>query len=61
MADLAILAGAALILGAPLALLLLMPFRQVLLRRFILPEEAMLERELGWPYRDYKARVRRWL
>lgn len=60
-ADLAILAGAALILGAPLALLLLVPFRQVLLRRFILPEEAMLERELGWPYRDYKARVRRWL
>lgn len=61
LADLMILAGAALILGAPLALLLLVPLREVLLRLFILPEEAMLERELGQPYRDYKARVRRWL
>lgn len=60
-ADLTILAGAALILGAPLALLLLVPFQQVLLRLFVLPEEAMLERELGQPYRDYNARVRRWL
>lgn len=61
LADLMILAGAALILGAPLALLLLVPFRAVLLRLFILAEEAMLECELGQPYRDYKARVRRWL
>ena len=60
-ADLAILAGAALILGAPLALLLLVPFQQVLLRLFVLPEEAVLERDLGQPYRDYRARVRRWL
>ena len=60
-ADLIILAGVALILGAPLALLLLVPFQQVLLRLFVLPEEAMLERELGEPYRAYKGRVRRWL
>jgi protein-S-isoprenylcysteine O-methyltransferase Ste14 len=61
LADLVILAGAALILGAPLALILLVPFREVLLRRFILPEEAVLERDLGPAYLDYKARVRRWL
>lgn len=61
LADLMILAGAALILGAPLALVLLLPFRQVLLRRFVLPEEARLEGVLGEDYRAYKARVRRWL
>ncbi len=61
LADLVILAGAALILGAPLALILLVPFREVLLRLFILPEEAVLERDLGRAYLDYKARARRWL
>ncbi len=60
LADLVILAGVALILGAPLALILLVPFREVLLRLFILPEEAVLERDLGQPYLDYKARVGRW-
>lgn len=60
-ADLMLLAGVALLLGAPLALLLLLPFQQLLLRLFVLPEEAVLERRLGQPYRDYKARVRRWL
>ncbi len=59
LADLVILAGAALILGAPLALILLVPFREVLLRLFILPEEAVLERDLGPAYLDYKARVPR--
>ena len=61
LADLVILAGVALILGAPLALILLAPFREVLLRLFILPEEAVLERDLGPAYLDYKARVRRGL
>jgi protein-S-isoprenylcysteine O-methyltransferase Ste14 len=61
LADLVILAGAALILGAPLALILLAPFHQVLLRLFVLPEEAVLTRELGQPYQDFMARVRRWL
>ena len=56
-----ILAGVALILGAPLALILLVPFRAVLLRLVILPEEAVLERDLGQAYLDYKARVRRGL
>ena len=61
LADLIVLAGVALILGAPLALILLVPFRAVLLRLFVLPEEAVLERDLGQPYLDYKARVRRGL
>jgi protein-S-isoprenylcysteine O-methyltransferase Ste14 len=61
LAMLVILAGMALGMGAPLALLLLLPFQQVLLRLFVLPEEAVLERDLGQPYRDYKARVRRWI
>jgi protein-S-isoprenylcysteine O-methyltransferase Ste14 len=61
LADLVILAGWTLGLGAPLGLILLVPFREVLLRLFILPEEAVLERDLGPAYLDYKARVRRWL
>ncbi|MDH3667286.1 MAG: isoprenylcysteine carboxylmethyltransferase family protein [Paracoccaceae bacterium] len=61
LADLLILAGIALILGAPLALLLIVPFQQVLVRLFILPEETILERDLRAPYLAYKARVRRWL
>jgi protein-S-isoprenylcysteine O-methyltransferase Ste14 len=61
LADLVILAGVALILSAPLALLLLVPFQQVLLRLFILPEEATLARDLGQPYLQFKAKVRRWL
>jgi protein-S-isoprenylcysteine O-methyltransferase Ste14 len=59
LADLVILAGWALGLGAPLALILLAPFREVLLRLFVLPEEAVLERDLGAAYLDYKARVPR--
>jgi protein-S-isoprenylcysteine O-methyltransferase Ste14 len=61
LADLIIFAGAVLILGAPLALLLLVPLQQVLLRVFVLHEEAILEDRLGRDYLDYKARVRRWL
>lgn len=61
LADLAILAGVALILRAPWALALVPVFQQVLLRLFILPEEAVLEQDLGQPYRDFRARVRRWL
>jgi protein-S-isoprenylcysteine O-methyltransferase Ste14 len=61
LADLIILAGVALILGAPLALILLAPFHQVLLRLFILPEEAVLVRELGQPYLEFKTRIRRWI
>jgi len=60
-ADLLILAGWVLTTGQPLGLVLLWPFAQVLERRFIRPEEAMLDTHLGAPYRAYLARVRRWL
>jgi protein-S-isoprenylcysteine O-methyltransferase Ste14 len=60
-ADLMILAGFALIEGTPLGLLLVVPFQQVLLHRFVLKEEAILAARLGAPYEAYRARVRRWI
>ena len=42
--------------------LLLLPFVVLLVRaNVILPEERYLEAKFGQPYRDYKARVRRWI
>jgi protein-S-isoprenylcysteine O-methyltransferase Ste14 len=42
--------------------LLLLPFVVLLVRaNVILPEERYLESKFGQPYRDYKARVRRWI
>jgi len=61
LADLVILAGWALATGQPAGLVLLWPLAAVLERRFILPEEAMLDRHLGAPYRAYRLRVGRWL
>ena len=49
LADLIILAGWCLTLGAPLAAVLVVPFWWVLERRFILGEEAVLEEDLGSP------------
>ena len=60
-ADLMILGGWCLSLGAPHALLLIEPFRQVLLARFVLPEEALLTERLGRPYTAFCNRVRRWV
>lgn len=60
-ADLVILAGWVLTTGQPLGLVLLWPFGRVLERRFIRPEEVMLDSHIGAPYRAYCARVRRWL
>jgi len=60
-ADLMILAGWALSCGTVIGLLMVVPFGQVLLSRFIRPEEAVLEAHLGAPYRAYRDRVRRWL
>lgn len=60
LADLAILAGWCLMLGTAASLLFLVPFQQILLRRFILPEEAVLTAHLGAAYDDYRRRVRRW-
>lgn len=61
LADLVILAGWCLTLDQPLALALLLPFWWVLQTRFILPEEQILEEDLGAPYIAYKARIRRWI
>ena len=42
--------------------LLLLPFVVLVVRaNVILPEERYLEAKFGQPYRDYKARVRRWI
>lgn len=60
-ADLLILAGWCMIVGAPAALVLLAPFAWVLRTRFILPEEARLAKHLGPPYTAYLSRVRRWI
>ena len=53
--------GLALVAGAPLMLLLLPPLWYILDRHVIAPEEKYLAEKFGDPYRDYKARVRRWL
>ena len=42
--------------------LLFLPFVVLVVRaNVILPEERYLEAKFGQPYRDYKARVRRWI
>ena len=56
-----LLLGAALILGTLPGLVAIPAFMWALTRFVIRDEEAMLEREFGDAYRDYKARVRRWL
>lgn len=61
LADLVILAGWCLNIGAPVAVILVVPFWWVLQTKFIEPEEETLEEILGAPYLDYKARVRRWI
>lgn len=61
LADLLILAGWALALGAPAALLLLAPLLQVLTTRFVVKEEALLAARLGEAYDSYRARVPRWI
>ncbi|MEM1344191.1 MAG: isoprenylcysteine carboxylmethyltransferase family protein [Pseudomonadota bacterium] len=61
LADLVILAGWALSLGAPAALLLLAPFYQVLQHRFVLLEEAALRARLGEEYAAFCSRTRRWI
>lgn len=53
--------GLALILDSPLALALLIPCLFVIDRGVIAREEPYLEARFGQDYRDYRARVRRWL
>jgi protein-S-isoprenylcysteine O-methyltransferase Ste14 len=57
----AALLGAALILGSPLALVVVPAFVWVIDRSFVSMEERILEEEFGEAYRRYRARVRRWI
>lgn len=59
--DLLILAGLAAMWQSWLGLLLVPGLAAVLEWRFIRREEPLLAERLGQPYRDYAARVRRWL
>lgn len=59
--DLLVMGGFLLALQLPVGLVLLPVFAQVLTRFFILPEERVIEAGFGQGFRDYKARVRRWL
>lgn len=61
LADLIILAGWCLSLGAPHGLILMVPLYLALQNLFVLPEEARLTQHLGAPYVAYQARVRRWI
>ena len=56
-----ILFGAALVWGTLPGLFVLPLFMAALTRFVIRDEEAMLEARFGDAYRDYRARVRRWL
>ncbi len=60
-ADLMVLVGWCLALGAPASLLLVPVFWWVLVKRFVVPEEARLEQKFGQSYLDYKSCVRRWI
>jgi protein-S-isoprenylcysteine O-methyltransferase Ste14 len=56
-----VLFGTAIWLGSLTPWLVVPAFIAIINERFIVPEEAMLERTFGEPYRLYKAAVRRWL
>lgn len=60
-ADALILTGAALVMGALSALLLVPGFVALITRRFIYAEEATLFRAYGAAYSEWQRRVRRWL
>jgi protein-S-isoprenylcysteine O-methyltransferase Ste14 len=55
------LLGAAVFLGSVTPFIVLPSFVGLIRERFILAEEAMLERAFGAIYLDYKIKVRRWL
>lgn len=55
------LAGLALAAKNPWLLVVLVPFALVMHYYVVLREERYLERKFGQAYRDYKARVRRWV
>ncbi len=61
LADLLILAGIVVLLGALSALVTVPLFWAAIQYRFILPEEAVLKETFGAGYEAYCASVRRWL
>lgn len=61
LADLLILAGLALSWGKPVGLALVPVLFLILERRFILAEEARLEKAFGQSFADYRKTTRRWL
>ncbi|KAB2847565.1 MAG: isoprenylcysteine carboxylmethyltransferase family protein [Hyphomicrobiaceae bacterium] len=60
-ADVLVLLGLAGLLGWVWLLLLVVPFVLLLTRLAILPEERLLEAQFGAEFRNYRARVRRWI
>lgn len=56
-----ILLGTAIWLGSLTPWLVLPAFMRIITERFIVPEEAMLERVFGSRYLEYRGSVRRWL
>jgi protein-S-isoprenylcysteine O-methyltransferase Ste14 len=56
-----ILLGTAVWLGSVTPWLVLPAFMGIITDRFIVPEEAMLERAFGSRYLEYRGAVRRWL
>lgn len=58
---LGVLTGWCLVLGQPLALVLIVSLWLVLRNRFVLPEEQLLRTTLGAPYAAWAASVPRWL
>ena len=54
-------AGIGIAARSPWVLILALPLFVILRYRVVAREEAYLERRFGDDYRDYKARVRRWL
>ncbi len=56
-----VLAGLFLLLGALSPLIVLPAFLWLLQTRFVVHEEAHMQRHFGARYQDYRRRVRRWL
>ncbi len=61
LADVALLAGLALVWGSVAGLVLVPVLARILTRRFILPEEARLRAAFGSRAEAYFARTRRWI
>lgn len=60
-ADLAIVAGWAMVVGQPIGLFLIWPLAHILERRFIAAEEKRLAETFGADYEAYVSRVGRWV